>query len=57
MLHLRAIYSRDHERADMRLKSRLREETTEQLRGEVESTRPMLRWPITINLNNQRKAI
>lgn len=45
-VHLRAIHSCDHDRADMRVASRLREEKTEQLRAEVEQEQPLLFWPI-----------
>lgn len=56
MLHIRAIYSRDHYRADVRTRRIVQAETTEKLRDEIEIAHPMLRWPITI-ITHQRKAI
>lgn len=52
-LHLRRIHSADHARADVRAARAVQDQTTDQLRDEIEADRPMLRWPI--NLNHGRK--
>jgi hypothetical protein len=45
-IHLTAIHACDHFRADVRANlSRVRK-LTEELRDEVEHTRPRLRWPL-----------
>lgn len=46
MLHLRAIHSADHSRSDMRVTRRIRENTTEELRSEMDNVHPILRWPV-----------
>lgn len=45
-IHLRAIHHADHDRSDVRVTRRIREETTEDLRAEIERDQPLLRWPI-----------
>lgn len=45
-LHIRGIHCADHFRADVRAAQRQQDNTTEELRTELESVRPLLRWPI-----------
>lgn len=45
-VHLRAIHSADHFRADVRAQARRVEDTTEQLRDELAGRLP-LRWPLS----------